>query len=328
MDYTGPVRYVATDDGVFRSDDYGDSWAPAGLSGDQISSVVFDPDDPDRVWAGAASAGIYYSTDGGSNWAPGSGLPFALYPSVDLIELASGDQRVLAAFQQMGGGVYYSDNGGMTYSLASVPGTYHPDLSARNAGTPMAYLATDGGVYRSFDRGATWQSCPGSSGLMWTVQGTLNDNVFSGTNGTGIRWSPDLGDSWQSLSTGIENRVVWDIVYGQGPAQLFAGLRGFGVVELTDDQLGLEGKPVPSNPLGLSVFPNPAVGVVNIDIAGSVEGTVTVGIYSTDGRMVRSWQSETGDGLRWTSADDAPGVYLVRAVSGNFEAVTKLILLP
>lgn len=326
MHYTGPVRYAATADGVFRSDDSGDTWAQAGFSGTQVSSVAFDPEDPDRAWAGTASSGIHYTTDGGASWAPGSGLPFALYPSIELIDLSSGDLRVLASFQQLGGGVYYSDDGGLTYSLSSVPGTYHPDLSTRMGSDPMAYVATDGGVYRSWDRGATWEACPGSSGLMWTVQGSLNDNVFAGTNGNGVRWSPDLGDTWQPLNSGIESRVVWDVIYGDGPTQLFAGLRGFGVVELTDDQLGMGRETGPAGGLAVSVYPNPSMGSVNLSVAGP-GGGASVSVYSSEGRLIYSSPAGDGESLVWDPQDAPSGIYLVRASDGSRTVSSKLVLI-
>lgn len=326
-DYSGPVRYAATADGLYRSDDYGDTWVPAGLSGTQLSSVAFDPDDPDLAWAGTASSGVHYTTDGGSSWTAGTGFPFALYPSIELIDLVSGDLRVLVSFQQLGEGVYYSDDGGVSYTMATVPGSYHPDLSTRTGDSPMAYVATDGGIYRSFDRGETWEACPGSSGLMWTVQGSMNDNVFAGTNGTGVKWSPDLGDTWQSLNTGIENKVVWDIVYGDGANQLFAGLRGFGVVELTDDQLGLEGGTSPEVPMAVDVFPNPAASVVSIILAGIGSGPAEVSVYSSDGRLVHSDQVSSGGSCSWEAGNMPSGIYLVHAVSGDSRAHSKLVLM-
>ncbi len=211
--YTGSVRYAATAGGVFRSDDSGYSWLYAGLNEKSVSSIAFDPSDPDRAWAGTATSGVYYTTDGGASWSTGTDLPTsAFYPSVDLVELPSGDLRVLVSFQQYGTGVYYSDDGGVSYTVAAVPGSNHPCIAAGSGTDPMVYLSTDNGVFRSFDRGVTWRKCPGSSGLSWSVMGLYNSSVFAGTNGYGVKWSPNAGDGWQPLSGGINNRVVWDIV--------------------------------------------------------------------------------------------------------------------
>lgn len=326
--YDGPVRYIATDDGVLRSDDWGDSWASAGFSGTQVSSVAFHPDDPDVAWAGTAASGVHYTTDGGSTWTEGSGFPFALYPSIALVDLPSGELRVLVSFQQMGDGVYYSDDLGVSYTLSPVGGSYHPGLSALWGEDPMVYLATDGGIHRSFDRGETWEACPGSSGLMWAVQGSLNSNVFAGTNGSGVRWSPDLGDTWEALGTGISGRVVWDVIYGQDAAQLFAGLRGFGVVELTEPQLGTDpASPVPSR-FTVTAFPNPAVSSVDLVLTGLSGGAAEVSVYASDGRLVYRETVEQGNSSSWSSFGDIPsGVYLVRAVTADAEACSKVVLM-
>ena len=328
LHYAGQVMYAATADGVYRSNDGGDSWAPAGLSGTQVSSVAFDPSDPDNAWAGTASSGVHYTTDGGGTWTPGSGFPFALYPSIELIENGSGDIRVLVSFQQNGEGVYYSDDGGVNYTAAAVPGSYHPDLSARYGPglAPMAYLATDNGVYRSDDLGENWSPCPGSSGLMWEVQGEYDSNVFAGTNGSGIRRSPDGGSTWESLSEGIEDKVVWDIVYGASSIQLFASLRGFGLAELTDEQLGV-GEEEYSGTLSVTPSVNPVSSSVSFAVAGPGDISGVLSIHSADGRLVHRIQVEGTEAL-WTPSEREPsGLYLVRyrTLSGNCSS-TRVVL--
>ena len=325
--YQGNVRYVATGSGVYRSDDKGDSWAPAGFAGSQVSSVAFDPGNPDIAWAGTATSGVYYTTDGGGTWTPGTGFPFALYPSIELMENSSGELRVLVSFQQNGAGVYYSDDGGVSYTVSPVSGSYHPDLSTRwGPGiSPIAYLATDNGVFRSDDMGGTWTACPSSAGLMWVVQGELDSNVFSGTNGTGIRWSPDTGTTWQSLSEGIEDKVVWDIVYGPVPTQLFASLRGFSLVELTEDQLGVE-EGVETDCLMIRPWLNPLTTSVNLTLTGLDETTGELAVYSSEGRLVYRQEVSSGT-VSWNPGDQAPsGVYLVRLSSGGVSTGTKLVL--
>lgn len=328
--YSGPVRYLATYGGVFRSDDAGDSWTLAGFPGAQVSSVAFDPSDPDKAWAGTAASGVYYTTNGGVTWEFGTGSSEGFYPSIELIELASGELRVLVSFQQSGEGVYYSNDGGVSYTMTPVPCTNHPDLglSPHDGGSgPTVFLATDSGIYRSYDRGESWDACPGSFVFFWSVQGSLCNNVFGGTSGTGVRWSPDDGDSWQLLNTGIANRVVWDIVQGQDQEQLFAGLRGFGVVELTDDQLGIENGDNTESSMTLSVSPNPAGSSVIFAVAGLSEGTAQLSVYSTTGRLVHRETITTGSDLSWSPGIEVPtGVYLVRASSNGRTADSKLVI--
>lgn len=325
LHYQGPVMYAATASGVYRSDDWGDSWASAGFAGTQVSSVAFDPADPDRAWAGTATTGVHFTTDGGQTWTAGSGLPFALYPSLEIIEPEGGGLRVLVSFQQNATAVYWSDDGGATFTAAPVPGSYHPCLSARWGEDAMAYLSTDGGIYRSWDGGVTWEQCPGSSGMSWAVLGELDDNVFNGTGSSGVRWSPDLGDTWQLLNTGIENRCVWDLAYGASPGQLFAGLRGFGVVELTEDQLGIPDQSPAA--LSVSAMPNPASGPVTLSIACPVSQTVIVRIFDTAGRLAATVEGRGGNAV-WTPGEDIPaGVYLVRAFSEGGTAVSRVVLL-
>jgi photosystem II stability/assembly factor-like uncharacterized protein len=326
--YTGDVRYLATADGVFRSDDAGDSWARAGFTGTQISSVAFNPANPDIAWAGTATTGVHYTTNGGTTWTAGSGFPFALYPSIELIELSPGVLRILVSFQQSGTGVYYSDDGGVSYTTAPVPGAYHPGISTRWTDGGMAYLATDNGIYRSYNRGETWEACPGSSGLLWSVEGSMNSSVFSGTNGTGIRWSPDEGGTWQLLNTGIENKVVWDIVYGQNETQLFAGLRGFGVAELTDSQLGIGSGEHTGSSISLSLSSNPVTSSVSFTVAGINGAPAELAVYSSAGRLLHMETVLNSSAFIWTPEEEIPtGVYLVRVCSAGQTANAKLVLI-
>lgn len=331
LHYGPDTLWAATGEGVYRSFDGGETWLGAGLEGTQVSDVVFDPSDPDRAWAGTAASGVSYTTDGGDTWQQSSGLPFALYPSLDLLPM--GDSlRILLSYQQLGDGVYYSDDGGVSFSLADGPsGSYRPGLSTRWSDN-RAYCATDGGVWRSDDGGETWESCPGSSGLLWSVMGTRDENVLAGTNGSGVSWSPDGGDSWQPLNQGIENRVVWDIVYGESGNQLFAGLRGYGVVEITTEQLGVEDGPAGGGGMTAFASPSPASGQVRLQARDVPAGSrVTFLVYDFAGRVLHDFEAVASGGSAecvWTPGESvASGVYLLRARGDGAEADARLVLI-
>lgn len=330
LHYGPDTLWAATGDGVYKSFNGGESWLAAGLEGTQVSDVIFAPSDPDCAWAGTASSGVSYTTDGGDTWQQSSGLPFALYPSLDLLPM--GDSlRILLSYQQLGDGVYYSDDGGVSFSLATGPsGSYRPGLSTRWSDN-RAYCATDGGVWRSDDSGENWEACPGSSALSWSVMGTRDENVFAGTDGNGVSWSPDGGDSWQALNQGIENRVVWDIVYGESGNQIFAGLRGYGVVEITEEQLGVENGPADGGRMTAFASPSPASGHVVLQARSVRAGSrVDFRVYNFTGRLVHSDAATASGGSAecvWTPEEDAAaGVYLLSAEGGGAAASARLVL--
>lgn len=61
-------------DGVFRSDDGGRSWQPAGLPGRLVMAVTPSPVTRDLVWIGTEPSEVWRSDDAGARWEPSSRL--------------------------------------------------------------------------------------------------------------------------------------------------------------------------------------------------------------------------------------------------------------
>jgi len=59
--------FAATDKGIYRSNNAGNTWSLAGLSNLRFNDIFIPPDRPGDVWA-ASSDGLYRSLDGGSHW--------------------------------------------------------------------------------------------------------------------------------------------------------------------------------------------------------------------------------------------------------------------
>ena len=64
------IVFVGTDHGLFRSRDRGEHWEKPNFpdSGMQIWSVMIDPHDPQRMYAGGSPVALYRSDDAGNNW--------------------------------------------------------------------------------------------------------------------------------------------------------------------------------------------------------------------------------------------------------------------
>ncbi|WP_267161420.1 WD40/YVTN/BNR-like repeat-containing protein [Halovenus salina] len=75
------VVFAANGSGLYRSDDAGEEWTQLSpLAGEYVHSIVFDPDDPERLYVYAADEGpvVYRSEDGGDSWRScGDDLPEA-----------------------------------------------------------------------------------------------------------------------------------------------------------------------------------------------------------------------------------------------------------
>src|SRR5439155_365696 len=128
------VYYAATaSGGVWKSTDGGHTFKP--VFDDQpissIGSIAIAPSDPSVVYVGsgeanirgnvAAGSGLYVSRDGGESWKAltGHGLPEGTWGKVGLAVAPSDGRRVYALIEAEKGGLFRSDDGGATWSLAS-----------------------------------------------------------------------------------------------------------------------------------------------------------------------------------------------------------------
>ncbi|HZK07684.1 MAG TPA: choice-of-anchor J domain-containing protein [Bacteroidales bacterium] len=222
---------VATSEGAFYTDDYGDSWEELHQTpgNNAYSGVMVHPGNSDIMWVG--NDFVKYTTDGGTTWNTSAGLPFAFYPSFDLCENSSGGMRLLVNYEQLATETYYSDDMGANCTAATgyAGAEYFTDLSVRPAGDlpQMVYLSTDKGVYKSAD-GAVYTKCPNLNGLVWSVLGSTGTDVYAG-GANGVFHSADEGQTWQPFNTGIEYITVWDLVYGNTSDVILAGTSGYSV---------------------------------------------------------------------------------------------------
>ncbi len=163
----GRVFAVTRLQGVFVSDDYGDTWSPAsgGLPADlELETLVFDPNDPTRQFL-LARSGIYRSLNGGAAWS----LILPAEEGVFLRLVVRSDSALFAQLNSAGRSfLVRSLDGGETWlDLGSpfplYPEVWLPDLVA----APGRLLgASSSGVMKSEDSGQSWHSS--NSGLRAT----------------------------------------------------------------------------------------------------------------------------------------------------------------
>lgn len=225
------VILVGTDEGIYRSDDVGESWTEAskGLSFRHVRWLAYHPDIADLTFAGTEPASIFISGDGGKRWREcsevgelrqrfGWFLPYS--PEAGCVRgFAIHGARVYAAVEV--GGVLVSDNTGESWGLARgsrgdtdlfVPDPYiHPDVHSIEVHPDTAdlvYAPTGGGFYRSMDGGATWRALYRCYCRAVWINPRDADHIILGPadgvdrNGR-IEESQDGGRTWTPAASGL-----------------------------------------------------------------------------------------------------------------------------
>ncbi len=180
-------RSVAYGDGIYKSEDGGKSWKNMGLkNSEHIGMIAIDPKNSNIVyvaaygplWSPGGDRGIYKTIDGGKNWtqifkvSENTGFnEIHLDPRNSNVIYATAHQRRRQVYTYINGGpesnIFKSNDGGSTWDTLS--NGLPKDVDKGRIGLAISpvnpdyiyaiYEAGDkkGGVYRSTDRGASWE---------------------------------------------------------------------------------------------------------------------------------------------------------------------------
>ncbi len=174
-----------------------------------FTAVAVAPSNGAIVYAANANGQIYFSRDGGQSWSSAE-----LSPAVTrLVVHPQNPDIVLAglAHSEQGGGIMFSNNGGVTWTAAAGIGRARiGDIAFAPSNGAVVYAGTvdpsadaaDEGVYVSQDAGATWQLSQristGVTSLLVEAGnasvaylGTTADKLYRTTDGQ--TWSQDGG---------------------------------------------------------------------------------------------------------------------------------------
>ncbi|NOZ80535.1 MAG: hypothetical protein GXP63_02585 [DPANN group archaeon] len=247
----GDTVIIATNGGVYKSEDAGEHWkyvwesiiGPLQRTGevDQrswIASVFIHPADPNLMFAGSGGhhpwyshpdeTNIYRSTDGGETWEIfNTGL---LEHSNDVILSFSGDPHdENIVFAGTRNNLYRSTDAGKTWSRIRPKGSWYSVVDPKDGN--IVYTAdymTSGGrnVYKSTDGGHSWMTAYGGMDEDAIAEEIHFDpknpeNLYAGIRSRSIRQiykSIDGGTSWQNI--GVPD---WS-AYNALPAWLKAGV--------------------------------------------------------------------------------------------------------
>ena len=218
------------------------NWELAGPInvGGRITDLAIHPSNPETWYVGAASGGIYKTTDEGINWEN----IFTEAPVISIGDLAidSNNEDIIYAgtgeansssFSFIGNGMYKSMNAGESWEHIGLENSaYIGRVIIDYSNSERIFVAATGtlfspneerGIYRSDDGGLTWDRklfVTDSTAAVDLVQHPTNPNILyasmwermrgreyrrSGGFSSGIYKSTDGGDTWDELTNGLPN---------------------------------------------------------------------------------------------------------------------------
>jgi len=225
---------------------------PALMSG-RITDFAVNPENRSEYYVTVASGGVWKTTNSGTTWTPvfdSQGSYSIGCISMDpnnhsVIWVGTGENNSQRSVS-FGDGVYRSDDGGSTWKNTGLKNSEHIGkilIDPRNSG--VVYVAAQGplwgpggdrGLYKTTDRGKTWEQVlfisentgvtdivldPEDPDVIYAASYQRRRHVWTLINGgpeSAIYKSEDGGASWDTLKTGLPSGDVGRIGLAISPA--------------------------------------------------------------------------------------------------------------
>jgi len=311
-------------DGFFRRTGAAESWSASnsGFRAADASVVLADPVNAGVVYAGTQATGLFKSIDHGQSWQRLS--PDFLGTTVLTIAFDPSNPATVYVGTVYGSSFYKSTDAGMTWTAPFVVGRAVHGLAIDPSSTNIIYAATDRGVSKSTDGGATFVSSSKGLPSSWSVSAIVIDPVhpsilYAAPVDKGIFKSTDGGATWTKKSAGLTfpvSDVTALVIDRVNPANLYVSTFGAGTFKSTNG-----GESWSEANVGLPVKTGGPLWIDPADSNIIYTGTGLNGLFrSTDGAATWSqlggivfapgiWSITTEPGSRVIHAGASGGVY-------------------
>src|SRR3984885_5342893 len=204
------IMYMMFDGHLFKSTNKGTTWTQTAFTPVSANpndsyryngqKMAIDPNNPNIVYVGTSSSGLFVSKDGGSTWSKVSAIPAAAGQGITgiLFDPAVGGvvngvtQTIFAS--SYGHGVYESTNGGATWTARSGGPT---DVVGAAVSSTGVYYASDGSNLWAYAGGKWTKLTSDSAGIQAVAVNPSNPNEIVAVSGAGyLDISYNAGATW------------------------------------------------------------------------------------------------------------------------------------
>ena len=264
--------FAGTEAGIFISDNKGMNWTESnqGLTISKINCLL---NTDEGIYAGTDDQGLFFSTDNGDNWSVlNNGIT-----NLSIKTIVKNGSRLFIGTD--GAGVFYSDNEGATWTQnnTGLVSWYIHHLEVKDS---KLYVSTNSSFYISDNNGLSWSVLTTPFGHKVLCSVNYQDYMFVGTDGDGVFYTKDEGNTWTAWSDGLENKNMYAIeIFGDyvwAPSCCGFGLFKRLLPEITSiEKLTTKNK--------IKMYPNPAYHMINIDSEYAIQSLL---VYNQSGQLV------------------------------------------
>ncbi len=210
--FFGGTIFAGTDSGLYRTDDFGDSWTKAGLADSTVTAILISS--IDQVFAGTADSGLFLSDDYGASWTQvdnrlkNCSVRSLAFNPIENTFLGTADSGI---FRSPGFGTYWTQisTGQTNYG----PGTVVA-LACYSSGHIYAGINaihdqdTIGYVCHSSDNGDIWPDTVMIGSAISSLASSSDGILYTGTREDGVFRSTDYGNTFIPVNSGLTDNHI------------------------------------------------------------------------------------------------------------------------
>jgi photosystem II stability/assembly factor-like uncharacterized protein len=206
---------AGTWDGFYRSTSGGASWNAVTPTGIPANTVIWSMAMINDALFAGTKGGVYKSSDGGDSWTEvKSGIP----ANARILSIVGSGNAVFAGSDT--GGVFMMTNGGTSWTAVNSGLTDKHIFQLAAMGAKL-FAVTLGNVFISGNNGTSWAAYSSSLKNI-NCFFVLNNQLFAGTDSSGVYLSDDNGATWTSSGSGMPAHTrVWSLAASSD--NIFAG---------------------------------------------------------------------------------------------------------